>query len=490
MPDQIDPTTGAKVRQEGPEPIDESTGKVKEKSPMSWADRRAIATLLVLYFLQGVPMGVCAAMPMIFQDANMSDADQGKFSFASWPFSLKILWAPIVDAVFSLAVGRRKSWVIPSQFIIALLLFTSSLYIESLLDESVGGGIQINIITGIFFVLFFFCATQDVAVDGWALTMLSEKNVGYGSVCNSIGQTLGNYVAYLLHAYNIVSLPEAMRFWAYLFLITTILVLLFKPEKTPKGTTVESIAEAYRGMGTILKLKHVRSLLVVMLLVKSPFVIVEGLSSLRLQAHGMPKATIANIGLLTAPVSLLLPAFINPGKNVLNLFKRNFIPRLVLGITFPILVHYTPSEWSEPMPYVFLALVALLSMGEIIVSMNMFVAQMAYFNRISDDAMGGTYMTLLNTFANLGYKLPSSIGYFLVDFATSYICVDGSDDATTAVECREAGGRWEKEVDGYYSCSVLFFIGGVVLWFCYLQRTITTLQNVPIEDWKIKRLED
>ena len=171
-------------------------------------------------------------------------------------------------------------------------------------------------------------------------------------MCNSIGQTLGNYVAYLLHAYNIVSLPEAMRFWAYLFLITTILVLLFKPEKTPKGTTVESIAEAYRGMGTILKLKHVRSLLVVMLLVKSPFVIVEGLSSLRLQAHGMPKATIANIGLLTAPVSLLLPAFINPGKNVLNLFKRNFIPRLVLGITFPILVHYTPSEWSEPMPYV------------------------------------------------------------------------------------------------------------------------------------------
>ena len=101
-------------------------------------------------------------------------------------------------------------------------------------------------------------------------------------------------------------------------------------------------------------------------------------------------------------------------------------------------------------PQVFLALVALLSMGEIIVSMNMFVgdvvavrvrkfakkldscknsvdtsrfvAQMAYFNRISDDAMGGTYMTLLNTFANLGYKLPSSIGYFLVDFATRYVC--------------------------------------------------------------------
>jgi hypothetical protein len=30
-------------------------------------------------------------------------------------------------------------------------------------------------------------------------------------------------------------------------------------------------------------------------------------------------------------------------------------------------------------------------------------------------------MTLLNTFANLGYKLPSSIGYFLVDFTTTCV---------------------------------------------------------------------
>ena len=30
--------------------------------------------------------------------------------------------------------------------------------------------------------------TQDVAVDGWALTMLKPKNVGYASTCNSVGQ--------------------------------------------------------------------------------------------------------------------------------------------------------------------------------------------------------------------------------------------------------------------------------------------------------------
>jgi len=37
------------------------------------------------------------------------------------------------------------------------------------------------------------------------------------------------------------------------------------------------------------------------------------------------------------------------------------------------------------------------------VAMNfMFVSQMAFFSRISDPTIGGTYMTLLNTIANVG----------------------------------------------------------------------------------------
>jgi len=33
----------------------------------------------------------------------------------------------------------------------------------------------------VFLPLNFLAATQDIAVDGWALTMLSRKNVGYAS---------------------------------------------------------------------------------------------------------------------------------------------------------------------------------------------------------------------------------------------------------------------------------------------------------------------
>lgn len=37
-------------------------------------------------------------------------------------------------------------------------------------------------------------ATQDIAVDGWALTMLEKRNVGYASTCNSVGQTAGYFI--------------------------------------------------------------------------------------------------------------------------------------------------------------------------------------------------------------------------------------------------------------------------------------------------------
>ena len=37
-----------------------------------------------------------------------------------------------------------------------------------------------------------------------------------------------------------------------------------------------------------------------------------------------------------------------------------------------------------------------------------FVAQMAFYNRISDPAIGGTYLTMLNTLANLGGQWPGT----------------------------------------------------------------------------------
>ena len=52
----------------------------------------------------------------------------------------------------------------------------------------------------------------------------------------------------------------------------------------------------------------------------------------------------------------------------------------------------------------------------------MFVAVMAFFARISDPLVGGTYMTLLNTFSNLGYMWSKSFSLWFVDQITFKYC--------------------------------------------------------------------
>jgi len=46
--------------------------------------------------------------------------------------------------------------------------------------------------------LNFFAATQDIAVDGWALTMLTKENRSLASTCNSVGQTAGYFLGYVV----------------------------------------------------------------------------------------------------------------------------------------------------------------------------------------------------------------------------------------------------------------------------------------------------
>lgn len=41
---------------------------------------------------------------------------------------------------------------------------------------------QIVLLTIVFFCLWFLTASQDISVDGWCLTMLQRRNVGYAAV--------------------------------------------------------------------------------------------------------------------------------------------------------------------------------------------------------------------------------------------------------------------------------------------------------------------
>lgn len=173
--------------------------ETKKEEEGSKHDRLNIAVLLFLYVLQGIPLGLSGSIPLILSSRHVSYKEQAMFSFVYWPFSLKLCWAPIVDSFYSNRIGRRKSWLVPTQYLIGVFMIVLSRNVHIILgDNDDSSSPDVPYLTFVFFMLNFLAATQDIAVDGWALTMLSQKNVGYASTCNSVGQTAGYFLGNVL----------------------------------------------------------------------------------------------------------------------------------------------------------------------------------------------------------------------------------------------------------------------------------------------------
>ena len=72
-----------------------------------------------------------------------------------------------------------------------------------------------------------------------------------------------------------------------------------------------------------------------------------------------------------------------------------------------------------PLPLWYYIAIIVLYIAISIIATAMFLGQVGLFAKISDPRLGGTYMTLLNTVANLAFKWPTTLVYFLVDSFTT-----------------------------------------------------------------------
>lgn len=215
-----------------------------------WSDRWSILLLVALYAVQGMPMGlVFGSVPFLLKDAATSYADLALFSFASMPYSVKLLIAPVVDSVYSVRVGRRKSWIVPAQLVSGSLLL--------LLADAIASWVRsgnVRLLMPTFFVVLATAAIQDIAVDGWSLTMLQKRNVSYASTCQSLGLSLGYFSTFTIFlAFNsaefcnkflrpylpastvpaqgpVIGLADALRLVGIAYLSLTTVILFLKHE--------------------------------------------------------------------------------------------------------------------------------------------------------------------------------------------------------------------------------------------------------------------
>lgn len=123
---------------------------------------------------------------------------------------------------------------------------------------------------------------------------------------------------------------------------------------------------------------------------------------------------------------------------------------------------------------------------------------MAFFARIADPLMAGTYMTLMNVIY-MGSKIFKSLTIWLVDVLTWRSCYLESDSNHTIPElvktfdctekvnqdkCLVEGGQCLIDIDGYYVEFIINTILGL-FWIYRARRIISKLEKLPLSRWHV-----
>ena len=96
-------------------------------------DLPKIILLVVLYALQGLAFGFfLMSVPVLFKK-YLSYSELGVIMMCTAPFSFKVFWSPLVEFYYFESFGKRKSWIVPSQLILVVLLYYFRENLESLL---------------------------------------------------------------------------------------------------------------------------------------------------------------------------------------------------------------------------------------------------------------------------------------------------------------------------------------------------------------------
>ena len=129
-----------------------------------------VASVVVLSVASGLPFGIVAkAIPAWLTYAGFDVATIGWLSLTRAPWSFKFLWAPLMDRFSFPFLGRKRSWMLVAQ--IGLIFSIALLALQ-------GANPTVAWAVGLALAIAFFSATQDVAIDGYAVEILERHEQG------------------------------------------------------------------------------------------------------------------------------------------------------------------------------------------------------------------------------------------------------------------------------------------------------------------------
>lgn len=177
---------------------------------------KKIFGILLLGFASGLPyMLVFSTLSAWLRDVGISLTEIGFFAWLVLTYSLKFLWAPFVDrySVIGFRIfGKRRGWILFSQFMIFLSLIGMSL-IDPLQN--------LKILALMAFFAAFFGSIQDIAIDALRIEIGDAKEQGNLAASYQFG-----YRVAILVATSMALIFADLLDWSYVYQLMGLLMLI------------------------------------------------------------------------------------------------------------------------------------------------------------------------------------------------------------------------------------------------------------------------
>lgn len=144
-------------------------------------------SMLALGFSSGLPfMLIYSTMSAWMRQRGVALTTIGIFSWVSLVYTVKFVWAPVVDRLRLPGIGRlmgqRRSWMLLAQLGIAATLLAIS---------STDPGAHLGQVAWLALLLAFCGATQDIAIDAWRIESAPMREQGAMAAAYQLGARVG-----------------------------------------------------------------------------------------------------------------------------------------------------------------------------------------------------------------------------------------------------------------------------------------------------------
>lgn len=160
-----------------------------EKKIPLWQEifSKKMLVIFLLGFSSGLPLLLTGGTLKTWLAREQVDITTiGYFGWVGLAYSLKFIWAPLLDRFTLFKMGRRRSWMLATQICLAALITSIGFF-----DP------KVSLMSMALFatLVAFFSATQDIAIDAYRREYLKDEELGFGSSMNMYGYRIAMLVS-------------------------------------------------------------------------------------------------------------------------------------------------------------------------------------------------------------------------------------------------------------------------------------------------------